>query len=278
MSWFQQHRQLASGSRVAPPFSTAGGGTLAGAAPIAPNMGYQAGAVPPPNTAPPDPMQSLHGGAGATTTTAAPVPNSATPAPSGGLPAGYSMDPVSGGGYTLANYQGPGLMAPNTNSFSGVDPDSFKNSQAYNFIADEGAQAIERSAAAKGTLLTGGTLKDLASFRQGHAATFFDDDFNRRLGLFDRANNTFENNRNFAYNSLSGLSSFGLNAANGQSGAYTNAGNAASQGTLGAADAVNRGAGAVAGSLQDYFARRRAQQAAQTAGVNTSGQIGMGTF
>lgn len=259
-SWFDQRRSLASGSRTDPTFTGGTGGTVtSGAAPIPPNMGYQTGATPP--FVPQAPDQGLHAATGAPPPPSAPANPSATSSISTGLPAGYSTAPQTGGGYTLANYTGPGLMAPNTNTFSGVDPDSFKNSDAYRFIADEGAQAIERSAAAKGTLLTGGTLKDLTAFRQGHAATFFDDDFNRRLGLFDRANNQFENNRRFAYDSLSGLSSFGLNAAHGQSGAFNNIGQAQAAGTLGSASAVNQGATAVANTLGDYFARRRAAQA-----------------
>ncbi len=59
------------------------------------------------------------------------------------------------------------------------------NSPAYQFRFGQGQEAIERSAAARGTLLNGGTLKDLTSFGQGLASTEYDNEF-RRLGDITR--------------------------------------------------------------------------------------------
>lgn len=232
------------------------------AAPIPPNMGIAPPVAP---TAPqPDLMQSLDGA------NSAPPPGSV--APQTGLPAGYSLNPTTGmGGYTLASYSAPGLAAPNVNSFSGVDANSIANSPAYQFRMQQGQEAIERSAAAKGTLLTGGTLKDLTAFGQGLASTEYDKQFDRDLGLYDRANNLFDTNARRTYDMLSGISSFGMRAADGQSGAFTNAGNARANATLGSADAINQGAGAVAGTLAEYFARRRAQNPNTTANYSLGG-------
>ena len=256
MSWFAQQRQLASGSRTAPTFTGSTGGTLNSmAAPIPPSMGY----VPPTAAdAPRMPIQEPP-------PQVAPVANSATstaaPTASTGLPAGYSLNPTTGmGGYTLASYSAPGLAAPNTNSFAGVDPNAISSTDAYKFRMGQGQEQIERSAAAKGTLLTGGTLKDLTSFAQGLASTEYDKQFDRDLALYDRANNLFDTNARRTYDMLSGVSSFGMRAADGQAGAFTNAGNAQAAGTLGSASAVNQGVTSAANTIGEFLARRRAQQ------------------
>lgn len=52
------------------------------------------------------------------------------------------------------------------------------------FELAEGQKGIERSAAAQGTLLTGGTLTDLQKFRQGLASTRYGDVYGRRFGEY----------------------------------------------------------------------------------------------
>jgi hypothetical protein len=54
----------------------------------------------------------------------------------------------------------------------------------YQFRLGEGQKALERSAAAKGTLLTTGTLKSLDQYSQGLAAQEYGDVYNRRLGEY----------------------------------------------------------------------------------------------
>jgi hypothetical protein len=57
----------------------------------------------------------------------------------------------------------------------------------YQFRLSEGLKGIERSAAARGTLLTGGTLKALGQYHQGLASQDFGD-------AWQRAMNTFQTN------------------------------------------------------------------------------------
>lgn len=51
----------------------------------------------------------------------------------------------------------------------------------YQFALSQGQEAVERSAAAKGGLLSGGTLKDLTAFGQGLASRTYSDEYSRAL-------------------------------------------------------------------------------------------------
>lgn len=75
----------------------------------------------------------------------------------------------------------------------------------YAFRQREGAKAIQRSAAAGGTLLTGGTLKDLAQWNQDLADTAYGNVYGRRAGEYGlRA-------ENFARNAERGFAGYGTN-------------------------------------------------------------------
>lgn len=133
----------------------------------------------------------------------------------------------------LPTFQAPTLAtfadrAPTSTPYGDfVAPDPNATSKAMQFRAQQGQQAIERSAAARGTLLNGGTLKALEDFRQGLASTEYDKDFNRALSAYDtnRATNaqnfgqqmdTFQGNlAGFGANTSAqlGAGNLGLNAA-----------------------------------------------------------------
>jgi uncharacterized protein YukE len=59
------------------------------------------------------------------------------------------------------------------------DPDQIANTNAYKFRFNQGQQALERSAAAKGMLNSGNTLSALADYGQGQASQEYDNEFNR---------------------------------------------------------------------------------------------------
>jgi len=56
-------------------------------------------------------------------------------------------------------------------------------SPGYQFRFGEGQRAVEGSAASRGMLMSGGTLKDLTRFGQGVAAQDFNDQFNRTMSV-----------------------------------------------------------------------------------------------
>jgi hypothetical protein len=183
----------------------------------------------------------------------------------GGASTGFGL----GGGA----YGGPGgfggLTAPFTGQFQSpgdFTPPDLNNTTDPGYAArlQMGVDAIQKSAAAKGTLLTGGTLKDLTQFGQDFASNEYDKVFNRalttndtaynrKLGEFGLGYNIFRNNQNDAFQKLYGVTGLGLNAANSANtdlGAYgAGLGGAASQygnlsslyGGLGSAYANNAG-------------------------------------
>lgn len=59
------------------------------------------------------------------------------------------------------------------------NPDSVANTNAYKFRFNQGQQALERSAAARGMLNSGNTLAALADYGQGQASQEYGDEFNR---------------------------------------------------------------------------------------------------
>jgi hypothetical protein len=97
-----------------------------------------------------------------------------------------------------------------------------QNDPGFQFRLQQGQQALERSAAARGGLLTGGTAKDLADYQQGRASDEYGNVYGRAFNQFQDARNTFYNNQNNLYNRLMGVSGAGQNAANTLTGAGGN--------------------------------------------------------
>ena len=78
---------------------------------------------------------------------------------------------------------------PLTQQFS-FTPTDLQNDPGYAFTLAEGQKAIQRSAAARGGLFSGGTLKKLADYTTGSAETYFNSAFNRALQTFDTNRST----------------------------------------------------------------------------------------
>jgi uncharacterized protein YcbK (DUF882 family) len=116
-------------------------------------------------------------------------------------------------------------MARSTPQFTQQD---FQNNMdpAYQFDLNQGLQAIQRSAAAKGGLMSGGTLKSLNDYAQGQASNEYQNSYNR-----------FMNNQNTQFNRLASLAGLGqtANGAIGQAG--MNMANNVGNNIMGAANA-----------------------------------------
>jgi hypothetical protein len=164
---------------------------------------------------------------------------------------GYQPDssmvtaPSTDQGYNPADY---GSLLKD---FSAAD---FQNDPGYEFRLGEGSKALQRSAAAKGQLFSGGTLKDLTQYNQNFASNEYGNAYNR-----------FNTNKLNRYNMLAGLSQGGQQAANNTVQAGTNAannisnitlnageqiGNARASGYAGWSNAINSGVG---GALSAYY-------------------------
>lgn len=126
---------------------------------------------------------------------------------------------------------------------------AYQNSPTYQFQLQQGQQALDRSAASKGLLLSGAQLKDSQAFGQGLAS--------QGLGTFTQ---NLSNLYSGLVGGLNGLAGTGLNAAAGQGSANTatagaigqylgNAGTAQAAGTIGSTSALNQGFSNAYGAL-----------------------------
>lgn len=68
--------------------------------------------------------------------------------------------------------------------------EALKTSPAYQFRLNQGVGALDRSAIKRGGLNSGRQMMALEDFGQGLASEEYGNEFNRRLGLADRANST----------------------------------------------------------------------------------------
>ena len=121
--------------------------------------------------------------------------------------------------------------------------DKFKTDPGYAFRMSEGMKALERSAAARGGLLSGATLKGTQRYGQDLASQEYQNAFNRyqaeRTGTLN------------PYQALAGVAQSSANTLGQQAGAYGNAmasniigsGNAQASGYMGGANAIAGGVG-----------------------------------
>lgn len=63
--------------------------------------------------------------------------------------------------------------------------DDYRNDPAFNFEMEQGRNAIQNSAAARGGVVSGNVLQDLTKFGTGLASTYYDQAFQRALKQFD---------------------------------------------------------------------------------------------
>lgn len=107
---------------------------------------------------------------------------------------------------------------------------NFTADPGYQFRMDEGQKALERSAAAKGGLQSGGTLKALTRYSQGVASDEYNNAYNR-----------FNNDQTNRFNRLASLSGNGQTANSQLGAAGQNYANQVGQAATGAANAQAAG-------------------------------------
>ncbi len=153
---------------------------------------------------------------------------------------------------TLADLLKPGGQLTQQFQF---DSSKIAQDPGYQFQLQQGQEALQRSAAARGQALGGGTMKSLLGYAQGLAGTEFQNAYNRSL-------TTFQTNRNNTLQSLGLLTGFGQTAT----GQFNNAGQNYGGQFLGGAEAQ----GQFGLSAADIAGR------ALTGGANASaaGQVG----
>lgn len=144
----------------------------------------------------------------------------------------------------------------------------------YQFTMQQGLQAAENSAAARGTLLSTGTMKGLENYASGLASQTYQQTYNNALQGYQQNYATWANNQQNLYNRLSGLTGIGQNAtgaqatalqagAGGQAGIYGqntaalaqllgSQGAAQASGLVGGANAWAGGLNQIGGAAQGY--------------------------
>ena len=144
------------------------------------------------------------------------------------------------------NAQGYGSMA------KAFGTEQFQQDPGYAFRQAEGMKALERSAAARGNLLSGSTLKGVQRFGQDLASQEYQNAFNR-----------YQVERSAKLNPLQSLMGSGQSATNVMTGAagqmgqneasnLYNAGQARASGYVGSANALNNALGQVGSIATNY--------------------------
>lgn len=82
------------------------------------------------------------------------------------------------------------------------------------FQLQQGEQAIQRSAAAQGGLLTGGTAKALNNYAQGVASTDYQNVYNNQFQNYQQNYNQFQQQQANIYNRLAGVAGSGQTSVN----------------------------------------------------------------
>jgi hypothetical protein len=142
--------------------------------------------------------------------------------------------------------------------------DQFQADPGYAFRLSEGNKALERSAAARGGLISGGTLKAAQRYGQDMASNEYTNAFNRyqqereaRLGplrtLTGMGGTTASNLGAAGQTNASNIGNLGMAGANATAEGYLGAANARASGYMGGYNAINSG-------LSNYLGYQQNQQ------------------
>ena len=110
----------------------------------------------------------------------------------------------------------------------------------YQFRLEQGQNVLENSAAARGNLLSGATLKDLTGYAQGMASQEGQAAYSRDMNAYNNQQNQLANLMQMGFNSVSGqvgqqaqstnnLANLYMQQGNNQANYYTQMGNVANQ-------------------------------------------------
>jgi hypothetical protein len=113
----------------------------------------------------------------------------------------------------LTSTPGQGLLTPWTQQFQAPTDVTQQNDPGYQFRLQQGMQALNNSAAAKGNLLSGNTLEAQQQYGQNYASNEYNNVYNRALQQYQQNYGIFENNQANEYNRLAGLAGTGQTAA-----------------------------------------------------------------
>lgn len=128
-------------------------------------------------------------------------------------------------------------------------PGEFTQDPGYQFRLDEGQKAIERSAAARGQLLSGSTIKATERYAQDYASN----EYNNFLNRYYQSLTPYQSLAGVGMTSAGQIANIGQSTAAGVSQAYTNAGDARASGYINSANALGNAANQAAYGIGNYF-------------------------
>lgn len=156
-------------------------------------------------------------------------------------PTNPAMSGIAGmWGFNAPSAQVPQPQQQMTPGFSG-----FEASPGYKFRLSEGLKATERSAAARGGLRSGATLKALQRYGEGLASSEYENYANRLAAMAGIGQSATSSTAAAGAQAAGGISSAYQQAGNARASAYQNTGNAINQtvGNLAGAYLYNKGYG-----------------------------------
>jgi hypothetical protein len=149
---------------------------------------------------------------------------------------------------------GGNVNDPNFGKYATAEytPEMFAKGQdpGYQFRLKEGMQGLERSAAARGGLLSGGALKGIQRYGQDMASQEYQNAFNRYQAERSNTLNPFQSMAGMGQSVANQVGTMGMNYANQAGEAFMGAGNARASGYVGQANALNQG---ISGISNMYF-------------------------
>jgi len=101
-----------------------------------------------------------------------------------------------------------------TGQFTAPTDVTEQNDPGYQFRLKMGQQALERSAAARGGLLTGGTAKALNAYAQDYASNEYGNVYDRAFNQYAQRYNEFQNNNTQRFNRYATMAGIGQTSAN----------------------------------------------------------------
>ena len=165
-----------------------------------------------------------------------PVPGSAPPGASGiNPPPNLTSTPntsLGGAGSLLAPYPGGQFTAPTAAQA--------EQTPGYQFQLQQGDQAVQQSAAARGNLLTGGTAEALDNYGQGLAASNYQNVYNNAYNTYASNYNQYQNQQTNTYNRLASLAGVGQQTASTLGTLGSNSANSISNNLLGTAAQIGQ--------------------------------------
>lgn len=106
-----------------------------------------------------------------------------------------------------------GNFQPWTQQFQAPTNVTEQNDPGYQFRLQQGNQALQNSAAARGNLLTGGTAKAIQQYGQDYASNEYGNVYNRALGEYQQNYSIFQQNQANQFNRLAAVAGVGQTAA-----------------------------------------------------------------